>query len=50
MGTDNPLQLVQRHELEAYKSYLRSMGLNEQEIQERTKCYVVMEIVPAHKS
>jgi len=46
MGTDNPIQLVQRHELEAYKSYLRSMGLNEEQIQERIKNYGVMEIVP----
>ena len=46
MGTDNPIQLVQLHELEAYKSYLRSKGLNEQQIQERIKGYGVIEIVP----
>jgi len=49
MGTDNPIQLVQRHELEAYKSYLRSKGLNEKQIQERIKNYRVMEIVPVEK-
>jgi len=49
MGTDNPIQLVQRHELEAYKSYLRSNGLNEKQIQERIKNYRVMEIVPVEK-
>jgi hypothetical protein len=47
MGTDNPIQLVQRHVLEAYISYLRDMGLNDQEIQERIKGYRVMEIKPA---
>jgi len=49
MGTDNPLQLVQCHELGAYKSYLRSKGLNEQEIQERTKGYGVMEIASTER-
>ena len=49
MGTDNPIQLVQRHELEAYKSYLRSKGLNEKQIQERIKGYGVIDIVPVEK-